>query len=106
MAPKLRFATQALGAAPAKSTAPPSIRLRRLFTYRPKGSTQVEKRGAIQVQRCHGGPADGGASLDEQEIRVPSEMTRPLLLARVKQGKEPPALRIASAGFCNNVGLT
>jgi hypothetical protein len=77
----------------------PSRRLRRMFPYGTQRAAQVDEGGTVQVQRRHGGPAGGGAPLDEQEVGTPGEMARPALAARVEQGNGSPALRIAGMRF-------
>ncbi len=76
-----------------------------MFPYSTEGAAQVDESGAIQVQRSYGGPAGRCASLDEQEIRAPSEMARPALAARVEQRNGSPRLWIARMCLCVFVAI-
>jgi hypothetical protein len=45
-----------------------------MFSYGPEGAAQIDKGGAIQVQRRHGRAAGGRSPFDVQEVRAPGEM--------------------------------
>jgi hypothetical protein len=55
-----------------------------MFPNGTKRAPEIDKSWAVQVQGRHGRSAGGGPPLDVQEVRVPGEMTRPALAARVE----------------------